>query len=165
MGNLWRQPGEAAEGQKKEILEQEKEFAAYRGKKSCLMIGDSATVTRVVTEENINMFVQLSEDENPIHLDNGSAAEAGFSGRIAHGIFSESMISMVIGTKLPGEGTVYLEQDTKYREPLYIGDVCTAKVEVDGILDPIKGIYRLNTCVSKQDGSTVCEGYAVVKYI
>lgn len=158
-------PARRLKDRKKDILEKEREFVAYRRKKSDFIVGDSATVTRVVTEEIINLFAQISGDENPIHMDNELATSVGFSGRIAHGIFSESMISMVIGTKLPGEGTIYLEQDTKYRSPLYVGDVCTAKVEVSDILDPIKGIYKLNTCVSKKDGSTVCEGYAIVKYI
>lgn len=75
-----------------------------------------------------------------------------------------SLISAVIGNKLPGPGAIYLEQNLKFRAPVYIGDTCTAKVIVDEILDSEKGIFCLNTQVVNQNGILVTEGYAVVLY-
>lgn len=157
-------PARRLKDRKKGILEREKEFVASEERSHKFTVGDSVMATKAITEEDVALFAQISGDSNPIHLDDESARRAGFSGKIAHGVFSESMISMLIGTKLPGEGAIYLEQDTKYRAPLYMGDVCTAKVEISDILDSVKGIYRMDTRVSKQDGSVVCEGYAIVKY-
>ena len=70
----------------------------------------------------------------------------------------------MLGNKLPGEGTVYLEQNLRFTAPVYIGDTCTASVTVMDVLNQEKGIYRLETKVANQNGQTVLEGYAVVKY-
>ena len=70
----------------------------------------------------------------------------------------------MIGTKLPGEGTIYLEQNLKFEKPVYIGDTCTAEVSVVDVIKEDKGIYKLDTSVKNQNDETVISGYAIVKY-
>ena len=74
------------------------------------------------------------------------------------------LISAVLGNKMPGEGTIYLEQNLRFVAPVYIGDTCTAYVEIVEILNEEKGIYKLETKVVNQNKKVVSEGHAVVKY-
>ncbi len=130
-----------------------------------LEIGQTASFAKTITESDVSLFAGLSGDFNSIHV-NAVAAEKGMFGkRIAHGMLVGSLISTVIGTKLPGEGTVYLEQDMRFLKPVYIGDTCTASVKVAEVMNYDKGIYRLNTRVENQKDEDVISGIAVVKYM
>lgn len=126
-------------------------------------IGECAEFSKTISEYDISAFAGLTGDMNPIHID-GEAAERSFAGkRVAHGAYIAGLISNVIGMKLPGPGSIYLEQDSRFRKPVYLGDTVTAAVEVTEILNNKKGILKLSTAVRNQKEETVLEGYAVVK--
>lgn len=129
-----------------------------------LEIGKTASFAKTITEYDIYTFAGVTGDFNPVHVNEEEAKKSVFGHRIAHGMLTGSLISTVLGNKLPGEGTVYLEQNLRFTAPVYIGDTCTASVTVMEVLNQEKGIYRLETKVANQNGQTVSEGYAVVKY-
>ncbi len=129
-----------------------------------LSVGETASITHTISTESIIWYSKLTGDDNPIHLQVEKAKEAGFRDVIAHGLLVGGIISKVIGTMLPGEGTIYLEQNFKFLKPVFAGDRCTAVVTVDKVLNLQKGIYKLNTVVKNQNSETVIDGYAVVKY-
>ena len=87
-----------------------------------LAIGDSATIERTLTTEDIQLFAVLSGDVNPQHLDADYAASTRFHGVIAHGMLGGALISAVLGTRLPGPGTIYLGQTLKFLAPVRVGD-------------------------------------------
>ena len=95
-----------------------------------LAIGDAAQIVRTFTNEDIELFASVSGDVNPTHLDPDYAEETGFHGVVAHGMLGGSMFSTVLGTLLPGPGTIYLGQDLRFRGPVKPGDTLTAKVVV-----------------------------------
>jgi 3-hydroxybutyryl-CoA dehydratase len=125
-----------------------------------LSVGQAARFGKTITEADILMFAAVSGDTNPVHLDAEAAAASMFKERIAHGMLSAGLISAVLGTKLPGPGTVYLAQNLKFRAPVKIGDTVTAVVEVTA-LDAAKRRATLSTtCLV--GGKPVIEGEAVV---
>ena len=126
-----------------------------------LEVGDTASVTRKVTDADIRAFAELSGDHNPIHLDDGYAATTRFGQRIAHGMFGASLISAVIGNDLPGTGSIYLGQTLKFLAPVYLGDTVTARVTVTKIRDD-KPIVTLECVCENQRGETLTRGEAVV---
>ena len=82
-----------------------------------IKVGDSASLTRKVTDDDIRGFAEVTGDHNPIHLDDGYAATTRFGRRIAHGMFGASLMSAVIGNELPGTGSIYLNQTLKFLAP------------------------------------------------
>ena len=125
-----------------------------------LSIGQSAELTYTVTDETIRGFAQVSGDDNPVPLDQAYAETTQFGGRIAHGMLSASFISAVIGTRLPGYGSIYLGQSLRFRRPVKIGDPVTAIVTVKA-LDAAKGHATLET-VCQVNGKTVVDGEALI---
>jgi 3-hydroxybutyryl-CoA dehydratase len=126
-----------------------------------LKLGDTASLTRKVTDADIRAFADLSGDHNPIHLDDGYAATTRFGQRIAHGMFGASLISAVIGNELPGTGSIYLSQTLKFLAPVYLGDTVTARVTVTKIRDD-KPIVTLECVCENQRGETPIKGEAEV---
>ena len=126
-------------------------------------VGATAEYSRTVTEDDIVAFAEISGDDNPVHLDEEYAAGTVFKGRIAHGILSLSFISTVLGTKLPGPGCIYLEQNSKFKKPVYPGDTVIAKVEVLEY-DPKTGKASLATTCHNQDGALLIEGSARILF-
>ena len=122
--------------------------------------GQSASITREVTAADVEAFAAISGDDNPVHLDAEFAAQSRFKRRIAHGMLSASYISAVLGSKLPGPGTIYLSQGLTFKAPVYIGDTITATVSVLNFR-PDKQILTLRTECVNQDGVVVLEGQAV----
>ena len=94
-----------------------------------LEVGMSASFAKTITEADIVMFAGVSGDMNPVHLDAEYAEKTVFKGRIAHGMLSAAFISTVLGTKLPGPGTVYLAQSLKFKAPVRIGDKARSDAE------------------------------------
>ena len=92
--------------------------------------GMEASLSKTVTDADILCFSEISGDTNPVHLDDDYARATRFGGRIAHGMLSASLISAVIGTKLPGTGAIYLSQNLRFRAPVKPGDLVTARVRV-----------------------------------
>ncbi len=125
-----------------------------------LSVGQSASFGKTIGEADILMFAAVSGDTNPVHINAEVAAASMFKERIAHGMLSAGLISAVLGTRLPGEGSIYLSQTLKFRAPVKIGDTVTARVEITA-LDPAKNRVTLST-ICTVAGKTVIEGEAVV---
>ena len=125
-------------------------------------IGQKASLEKTFTDEDVKTFARISLDSNPVHLNDEYAESTIFKGRIVHGFLSGSLISAVIGTILPGEGTIYLNQTMNFRKPVRIGENIKATVEIIGIKEE-KNILTLNTYCENELGEIVIEGSAVVK--
>lgn len=98
-----------------------------------IKIGMSESYSQTITDADVKDFSGISGDKNPVHMDEVYAKESRFGKRIAHGMLSSSFFSALFGTKLPGQGCVYVAQSLKFRKPVYIGDTVTATVEVTSI--------------------------------
>ena len=127
-----------------------------------IKIGDKASMKRVATDELIRNLAEVSGDKNLMHIDDAYAAKTVFGRRIAHGLFCLGMISNLLGTQLPGEGTVLISENIKYRLPVYIGDEIEATVEVAGLI-PEKNKVSLTFACINQNGAVVLDGNTVVK--
>ncbi len=125
-----------------------------------LHLGQTASVGKTITEADILMFAAVSTDTNPVHLNAEVAAASQFGERIAHGMLSAGLISAVLGTQLPGHGTIYMGQTLRFRAPVKIGDTVTATVEVTA-LDPAKQRVTLKTTCTVGD-RVVIDGEATV---
>lgn len=125
--------------------------------------GDKASYTKTITAKEIEAFALLSGDDNPLHLDENYANRTRFQGRIAHGMLTASLISTVIGTKLPGPGAIYLGQELKFLKPVMIGDTITATATVTSY-NEVKHLLVLLTECSNQRGEIVITGEAKVRY-
>ena len=126
-----------------------------------LRIGLAAERTREVTDDVIRRYADLTEDFNPIHLDEAVAAQSRFGVRIAHGMLSAGFISAVIGMDLPGPGALYLGQTIRFTRPVKLGDSVTTRVEVIEII-PAKRRAKLSTTCRNQLGEVVLEGEASI---
>jgi len=124
-----------------------------------LKVGDSAQISKTITESDIELFARATGDFNPVHLDQAYAEKTSFKGRIAHGLLSVGLLSTILGNTLPGHGTIYLSQEVKFLAPVRIGDTITAKVEVIELV-PEKNRAKFRTTCTNQDGKEVVEGIA-----
>ncbi|MDP2971547.1 MAG: MaoC family dehydratase [Deltaproteobacteria bacterium] len=124
-----------------------------------LKIGESAELSRTVTEKDVEDFARVTGDTNPVHLDQAYAEKTMFKGKIAHGAFSVGLLSAVLGNILPGHGTIYLSHEVKFLAPVRIGDTITAKVEVLDLI-PEKNRAKFRTTCVNQEGKMVVDGYA-----
>ena len=124
-------------------------------------VGDSAEVTKTITEADVVAFADVTGDHNPIHLDDEFAKTTRFGRRIAHGMLTASLISSVLANKLPGEGSVYLAQSLQFVAPVFPGDEVTARVTIKEIRED-KPILKLDTTCVNQRGETVIRGEATV---
>jgi len=129
-----------------------------------IKVGDQASFSKTVSEADINDFAKISGDFNPVHIDEEFAKAGLFKTRIAHGFLVGSLISTVLGTKLPGPNTIYLSQELQFKAPVKIGDTLTAVCEVLEKSDK-KKILKMKTTVYNQAKLAVIEGTAtVLKY-
>lgn len=126
-----------------------------------LQVGMSATFAKTITEADITLFSAVSGDTNAVHLNEEFAAASPFKGRIAHGMLSASLISAVLANRLPGPGTIYLEQSLKFLAPVRPGDTVHATAVVRAI-HPERGRVVLDTTCRVKD-VLVIEGQATVK--
>lgn len=125
-----------------------------------LQPGMSAVFGKTITEADILMFAGVSGDTNPVHLNEEFANGTAFKGRIAHGMLTASLISTVIGTKLPGPGCVYLSQSLRFMAPVRAGDTVRAKVEIKDVNVEKRRITMETNCVV--NGAPVLVGEAVI---
>ena len=124
-----------------------------------LKIGDSAQISKTITEADIELFARATGDFNPVHLDQAYAEKTMFKGRIAHGLLSVGLLSSILGNILPGHGTIYLSQEVKFLAPVRIGDTITAGVEVIELISD-KNRAKFRTTCMNQDGKLVVDGIA-----
>jgi 3-hydroxybutyryl-CoA dehydratase len=125
-----------------------------------LAIGQSESLMRTVVERDVSLFAELSGDANPIHLSDEFAAGTKFGQRIAHGMWTASLVSALLGTRLPGPGAVYLSQTLTFLAPVRIGDVVCARVEVVELIEERRRARLFCECLV--DGKPVLEGDAWV---
>jgi 3-hydroxybutyryl-CoA dehydratase len=125
-----------------------------------LHVGMRETLMKTVMETDLIGFARLSGDDNPIHLCDVFASRSRFGERIAHGLYTASLISAVLGTRLPGPGAVYRSQTVNFHAPVKIGDVVTVTVEVVELVAQGRKV-RL-ACEARVDGRLVLDGEAIV---
>ncbi|MEJ6394048.1 MaoC family dehydratase [Gymnodinialimonas sp. 2305UL16-5] len=125
-----------------------------------LEVGMTRSLQKLITDQDIEMFAEVSTDRNPVHMDDDYAQDTIFQGRIAHGMLTAGLISAVIGEQLPGHGTVYLGQTLKFMAPVRPGDMVEAVVEVLSI-DYARRRVQLKT-EARVGETTVLRGEATV---
>jgi acyl dehydratase len=124
-----------------------------------IRVGDRATIEHTFSTADIEAFARLSGDDNPIHLDGPAARLAGFDREVVHGVLVTSLISRLLGTRLPGPGTILLGQELRYRRPVYAGTPLRATVEVTNVRED-KPVFVLRTWVETDE--VVLDGEATV---
>jgi phosphate acetyltransferase len=126
-----------------------------------LEIGDGAGITRTLGKQDIELFAVMSGDVNPAHVDEEYAKSDAFHKVIAHGMWGGALISAVLGTELPGPGTIYLNQTLSFRHPVGIGDTVTVRVKVREKFSDRKRVVLDCECIN-QSGAVVIMGEADV---
>ena len=111
-----------------------------------ITIGMTASTSHSITDEKIRDFANVSEDYNPIHLDEEYAKNSSFGKRLAHGAMIASFFSALFAMKLPGPGCIYVSQETKFKKPVFINDTVLVKIEVIDIDVKRKRVYFSTSC-------------------
>ncbi|WP_026895434.1 MaoC family dehydratase [Clostridiisalibacter paucivorans] len=124
-------------------------------------IGDKDFFQKTVTETDVYLYAGVTGDLNPAHINQEVSEKTMFKGRIAHGMLTAGFVSAVLGTKLPGPGTIYLGQEMKFTAPVRFGDTIKAEIEVIEKLEE-KNILKLSTVCTNQNGDVVLKGVATV---
>ena len=127
-----------------------------------LSVGQKAEREFPVTQESVAAFAEVSQDSNPLHLDETYASKTRFGRRIAHGMLTGSFISAMIGTELPGEGCIYMKQELTFLRPVYAGDVVRVEIVVSQLQTEKKRAVLSTNCYN-QNGEQVIAGTALVK--
>jgi 3-hydroxybutyryl-CoA dehydratase len=126
-----------------------------------IQIGDSAEFAKTVSETDIYLYAGITGDFNPAHINAAHAEKTFFKTRIAHGMLTAGFISTILGTLLPGPGTIYLNQTLSFLAPVRIGDTITARAEVTERNEDRNKVTFKTTCTN-QDGTVVLDGEAMV---
>jgi 3-hydroxybutyryl-CoA dehydratase len=127
-----------------------------------LTVGDSATFRKTISESDVYLFAGITGDLNPVHVDAEFAKNTPFGARVAHGPLTFSLCAGLLGTELPGVGTVAVTNEVTYEAPVYIGDTIEVKVEV-AVLDTKRNRATMAVTWHNQDGKQVATGSMVVK--
>jgi acyl dehydratase len=126
-----------------------------------MQVGDSATRTRTVRAQDIELFTELTGDRNPVHYDEELAARSRFGGIVVQGGVTSGLLNAVVAEDLPGPGSVFLNVNWNFRVAVRPGDELTARVEVTGVRED-KPVSTLAMAITNQDGAVVLDGTAVV---
>jgi phosphotransacetylase/acyl dehydratase len=126
-----------------------------------IRVGDSASLSRTLTKQDIELFAVMSGDVNPIHVDEAFARDDMFHKIIAHGMWGGTLISTLLGTELPGPGTIYRSQTLNFRNPVVLGDTVVVTVIVRE-KNAAKRDVILDCRVTNQTGNVVIDGVATV---
>ena len=126
-----------------------------------MKVGDKFSAERLVTDELIRKFADVSGDYNPIHLDEEAAEKTRFGRRIAHGMLSGAFISAVLGYELSERNIVYLSQTLRFTAPVFIGDTVTATATITNIRED-KPVITIETICTNQNGEVIVKGEAAV---
>ncbi len=129
-----------------------------------LKIGMKGNYTKKITQEDVDNFIKICNDVNPIHVDDEFAKNNKLPGKIAHGILVSSLISTVVGTKCPGPGSVWLDQSLKFLLPVKINDTITAISEILVKIPERQQVIVRTTCVN-QNNEVVIEGVGLHKIL
>ncbi len=124
-------------------------------------VGQCCSLVKTISNEDIQDFARISGDYNPIHVDPEYAENSIFKKQIAHGMLSASYISSILGTKFPGIGTIYMEQNLRFLKPVFVNETIEITVEIAELRE--KGRAVLNTIVTNSNKEVVVEGVALVK--
>lgn len=127
-------------------------------------VGQSCELKKKFTEKDVLNFASLSMDLNPVHVDKKYAENSIFKGQIVHGFLSSSLISAIIGTKMPGPGSIYLHQDLNFKKPVYIDDEVKGVVTIKEI-NKEKSIIHLDTFCYNSKNEIVVDGSAIIKLL
>lgn len=125
-----------------------------------LSVGMSASFSKTVSEADIVLFAGVSGDTNPVHIDDEYARGTMFKSRIAHGMLSAAFISAVLGTKLPGPGTIYMGQTLKFKAPVRIGDTVKATATIIELVPEKRRVVLKTVCAVGE--TVVLEGEATM---
>lgn len=126
-----------------------------------IKLGQKAFITKIFSLEEVKHFSDISLDSNKIHFDYEFAAKSIFGKPIVQGPLVSSLIGGILGTTLPGDGTIYLSQETNFKKPVYIAEKIQVNVEIIDIRTD-KNVITLRTWVDKENGELAIEGKAVV---
>lgn len=125
-----------------------------------LTVGMSASYAKTVTEADVILFAGISGDNNPMHINEEFASQTQFKSRIVHGMFMAGLISCVLGTRLPGPGAIYVDQQLKFRAPVRIGDTVTALATIKDINLERRRVVLETVCTVKD--TVVVKGEATL---
>ena len=126
-------------------------------------VGQLASEVRTFSEKDVLEFSKLSGDKNPIHFDEEYSKGTRFKRRIVQGPFVTSLFGGLLGSELPGAGTIYMNQNTNFLAPVYLGDTVTATVEIKEIRSD-KPIITLRTYVKRSE-ELVIDGEAIILFL
>lgn len=129
-----------------------------------LRTGQTERLVRTITAEDVAAFARLSGDTNALHLDDEFAARTEFGQRVVHGFLNASLLSTLVGTKLPGRGALYVSQSIEFTRPVFIGDTVEARATVEKI-DTETRLVTLATAILRADNDCVMRGTATVKVL
>lgn len=129
-----------------------------------LKVGQTERLVRTITAEDVATFARLSGDHNALHVDDEFAARTEFGQRVVHGFLNASLLSTLVGMKLPGRGALYVSQDIAFTKPVFIGDTVEARATVEAI-DPDTRLVTLKTEILRSDDDYVMRGRATVKVL
>ena len=124
-------------------------------------VGDGFSFERFISSEDVKKFAEIVGDLNPVHLDAAFAEKTSFKKRIVHGAFLAGLISKVLGMDFPGEGTIYISQNSVFKRPVYVDTSVTVEVKVTEVL-PEKRRLILDTTILNAEGKVCLEGSATV---
>lgn len=126
-----------------------------------MYVGQTAQFTKTISESDVYLFAGITGAQNPMQVNDIYAKQTRYGERIVHGMLSSSLISTVIGTQLPGNGTIYVQQKIEFKAPVFFGDTISAIVEVTDIYLE-KNRVKLRTYCKNQNGEIVLDGFASV---
>jgi 3-hydroxybutyryl-CoA dehydratase len=124
-----------------------------------MVVGQSARMERTVSEADISAFAEATGDFNPVHFDEAYARETLFRGRVAHGVLSVGFMSAVIGTQLPGAGTIFISANVEFKAPVRIGDTVITTCTIKELQERRRVVLD---CICTVRGETVVKGEALV---
>jgi acyl dehydratase len=124
-----------------------------------LRVGQTARRTATLTEEHVRLYTQITGDRNPLHFDETFTARTRFKRLLVQGGLTTGLLHALVAMDLPGPGSVFLSQNWKFTNPVFIGDTITAEVAVRSV-HATKPVTQLGVRVTRQDGETVLEGEA-----
>ncbi len=129
-----------------------------------LFVGQKASLTKTVTEKDLDHFIAITGDTNPLHVDDAFARQTFFGQRIAHGMLSASLFSTLVGMHIPGIGAIYKKQTLEFLRPVFIGDVLCAWFEIVAI-DREKEEILIKSWIENQEGLVVIQGETVASLL